>query len=229
MNLAVMQPYLFPYIGYFQLIYASDLFLVFDDAAYKKRSFINRNTVLSANGPTRVTLPVLDASQNKPISDLVFSNDTGKFLKTLEHGYSKAPYFGAAFPLVKEIIEQEDRSIASVCLNSYQAICSYLGLERAFEKTSELEYSRDLAGQERLIALARKLGAERYINLPGGRALYTKSEFSANGVELKFIDPHPAPYDQGREEFTPNLSIIDLLMNCPPHMVIDRIRQFELN
>jgi len=229
MKLAVMQPYLFPYIGYFQIIYASDLFLIYDDVAYIKRGYINRNSVLSANGATRFTIPVPGASQNKLISDLEFATDVAKVLKTIEHSYSKAPYFEPVFPLIQQILEHQDRSIASVCLKSYQAIFSYLNLDKQFKKTSELDYNRTASAQDRLIALSHKFEANCYINAPGGRSLYAKSDFVEKGVELKFIDSLPVEYRQGDGEFVPNLSIIDVLMHCPPEEVVSLIAQYELN
>jgi hypothetical protein len=229
MKLAVMQPYLFPYIGYFQLIYASDLFLIYDDVAYIKRGYINRNSVLTANGATRFTVPVPGASQNKLISTLGFSTDVTKTLKTIEHSYSKAPYFETVFPLVRQILEHEDRSIASVCMKSYEIIFTHLGLEKKFKKTSELDYDRTELARDRLIALCHKFEADCYINAPGGRSLYAKSDFAEHGVELKFIDSLPLEYRQGDGEFVPNLSIIDVLMHCPPEEVVSLIAQYELN
>ena len=229
MNLAVMQPYLFPYLGYFQLIYAADLFLIYDDVTFIKQGYINRNCVLSPNGITRFTVPVPGASSNKLISELQFSPDVAKVLKTIEQSYSKAPYFEAVFPLIRQVLENEDRSIASVCLKSFQAIFSYIGLERQFKKTSEINYDRTAAARDRLIALCHKFKADCYINTPGGRSLYIKSDFAKKGVGLKFIDSLPVQYQQGGSEFVPNLSIIDVLMHCSPDEVVSLMARYELN
>ncbi len=228
MKLAVMQPYLFPYIGYFQLIYAADLFLIYDDIAYIKQGYINRNSVLAANGVTRFTVPVPGASSNKLISDLQFTTNIEKVLKTLEQSYAKAPYIESVFPLIRQILEHEDRSIASVCLKSYQSIFSYLGLDKQFRKTSELDYDRTASARDRLIALCHKFDADCYINAPGGRKLYAKQDFCEQGIDLKFIDSLPIGYSQGRNEFTSNLSIIDVLMNCSPQQVIEQMESYEL-
>lgn len=229
MKLAIMQPYLFPYIGYFQLIYAADLFVIYDDVSFIKQGYINRNSVLSPNGKMRFTVPVPGASSNKLISELTFSSDVSKVLKTIEQSYTKAPYFEVVFPLVREILEYEDRSIAVVCQKSYQAMFSYLGLEKQFIKSSELEYDRTLSARDRLVALCRKFQADCYINAPGGRSLYAKREFAEQGVDLKFIDSFPVEYPQGNREFVPNLSIIDVLMNCSPHESINLFKQYGLN
>ncbi len=219
MKLAVMQPYLFPYIGYFQLIYAADLFLIYDDVAYIKRGFVNRNNILAPSGVTRFTVPVPGASQNKLFSDLQFSKDVDKILKTIEHSYSKASYFEYVFPIVRRALELDDRSIASICQKSFEDIFSYLGLEKQFKKTSELEYDRSASARDRLIALCHLFDADCYVNASGGRKLYAKQDFAEQGIELRFVDTLPVKYSQGNIDFIPNLSIIDVLMHCSPQEV----------
>ena len=229
MKLAVMQPYLFPYIGYFQLIHAADLFLIYDDVAYIKRGFVNRNNVLAPSGVTRFTVPVPGASQNKLFLELEFSRDVGKALKTIEHSYSKAPYFQDVFPIVQGALELDDRSIASVCQKSFEDIFSYLGIEKRFRKTSELEYDRSTSARERLMDLCHQFGADCYVNASGGRKLYEKIDFAEKGVDLKFVDPLPVEYSQGVSEFVPNLSIIDVLMNCSAEETKSLLTRYELN
>lgn len=228
MKLAVMQPYLFPYIGYFQLIYAADLFLIYDDVAYIKQGYINRNSILSPNGATRFTIPVPGASSNKLISELAFSDDVTKALRTIEQSYSKAPHFGEVFPMIRGALELDDRSIASVCQKSFEDIFSYLGLEKQFKKTSELEYDRSASARDRLIALCQQFGANCYINAPGGRKLYAKQDFAEKGIDLKFVDSLSVEYSQGSAEFVPNLSIIDVLMHCSPEEVRSLLGCYEL-
>lgn len=229
MKLAVMQPYLFPYIGYFQLIYAADLFLIYDDVAYIKRGYINRNTVLSPNGTTRFTIPVPGASQNKLISELSFDERVEKAMKTIEHSYSKAPYFEKIFPIVRAVLELNDRSIASVCQKSFEDIFSYLDIEKEFRKTSELDYDRTASARDRLIALCHQFGADSYINTPGGRKLYAKEDFAKEGIDLSFVDSLPVEYSQGNADFVPNLSIIDVLMHCSPPIVRELLGKYKLS
>lgn len=229
MKLAVMQPYLFPYIGYFQLIYAADLFLIYDDVSFIKQGYINRNSVLSPNGVTRFTVPVPNASSNRLISELAFSIDVSKVLKTIEQSYSKAAHFDVVFPIIRETLENEDRSIAEVCQQSYQSIFSYLSVEKQFKKTSELEYDRNLSARDRLIALCHKFGVNCYINASGGRSLYSERDFEERGVELKFIDSLPMEYQQGNHKFVPNLSVIDVLMHCSPEEAVTLLKRYELN
>lgn len=229
MKLAVMQPYLFPYIGYFQLIYAADLFLIYDDVAYIKQGYINRNSILSPNGATRFTIPVPGASSNKLISELAFSEDVAKVLRTIEQSYSKAPYFEKIFPIVRAVLELNDRSIASVCQKSFEDIFSYLDIEKDIRKTSELDYDRTASARDRLIALCHQFDADCYINTPGGRKLYAKEDFAKERINLRFVDSLPVEYPQGNADFVPNLSIIDVLMNCSTEEVKCLLRRYELS
>ncbi|HCR3455045.1 TPA: WbqC family protein, partial [Proteus mirabilis] len=98
MILAVMQPYLFPYIGYYQLAYHSDMFIFYDDVNYIKGGYINRNNILTKNGPQLFTLPVKKASSFKKINELFYQEDTRKILTSISQAYSKAPYFTSVFP-----------------------------------------------------------------------------------------------------------------------------------
>lgn len=229
MNLAVMQPYLFPYIGYFQLIYASDLFIIYDDVSYIKQGYINRNNILSPNGPVRFTVPVPGASSNKLISELSYSADVKKVLKTIQQSYSKSPYFDEAYPLIESILTYHNRDIAELCLKNYRDILEYLGLQRKFLKSSELDYDRALTAKDRLINFSHKFGADCYINTPGGRELYNKLDFAKESVDLKFINSFSIQYDQGIGDFVPNLSIIDMLMNCPSNKIHEFLTCYELN
>jgi len=183
---------------------------------------------LAPSGITKFTVSVPGASQNKLFSDLEFSNDVDKVLKTIEHSYSKAPYFENLFPIIRGILELENRSIASVCQKSFEEIFSYLGIEKQFKKTSELEYDRSATARDRLIGLCRKFGADCYINAAGGRKLYAKPDFAEKGVALMFVDSLPVEYSQGGAEFVPNLSIIDVLMHCSPEEVQYLLQRYEL-
>ena len=228
MKLAVMQPYLFPYIGYFQLIYASDLFLIYDDVNYIKRGYINRNSIGSVNGAVRFTVPVPSASQNKLISELSYSSDVAKILKTIEQSYSKSKYFSKVYPIIKDVLESEDRRIASVCLNSYKLIMQYLDVDINVIKSSDVEYDRSGSAADKLIELCRVFGANNYINSPGGKEIYSKCYFEDKGIDLRFIKSLPVSYNQVCKEFVPNLSIIDVLMNCSPQEVVSLLGKIRL-
>lgn len=228
MNLAVMQPYLFPYIGYFQLIYASDIFVIYDDVSFIKQGYINRNTLLSNGKPVRFTVPVPGASSNRKISSLNFSNDIKKVIRTIHQSYSKKPYFRDVFPLVEDVLLSADRSISSVCLKSYINIFNYLDIKKEMIKSSDIDYDRYAGPSDKLIEFCKKFNANRYINSIGGMELYSKDEFLKNDIDLCFLKPVFKEYNQGGIEFIPGLSIIDCLMHCPPDKVKSFLCSYEL-
>ena len=228
MNLAVMQPYLFPYIGYFQLIYASDLFMLFDDVAYIKKGYINRNSIMLDGQPFRFTVPVPGASQNKKIYELSYSSDVNKVLKSIFRAYSKAQNFDSIYPMIERVLSQPVRNIADLCLISYKEIFSYLGLEKSFEKTSAINYNRDRPAQNRIIELCSKFNADRYINPIGGMDLYSREEFERQNLKLSFLKPELVEYNQLSSGFIPGLSIIDILMSCSPDEIRSLFTKYEL-
>ena len=237
MNIAIMQPYLFPHIGYFQLMHACDEFLVYDDVAFIPRGYINRNNVLLGGKAHRFTLSVPKASPNRLISELVFGPTPDSLLTTLHHAYAKAPYYAEVMPLLQAVFQHEDRRIGALCKYSFERVCDYLGLECRFLLTSKLEHDRSLKAQDRLIEMSLMRGAEGYINSIGGRKLYQAAPFAANGITLSFLASQPSDYCQtpldsrrsGRQaEFVAGLSIIDVLMWCSPGEVRDRLAEYQL-
>ncbi len=211
-----MQPYLFPYIGYFQLIYASDTFVFYDDVNFINRGWINRNRVLLNSKDQLITISCKDASQNKLIKDIQVLDDPKNFQKTLltiQAAYKRAPHFVNVFPIIESIFEIEPgSSIADMAIDSVLKICKYLGLERAF-KISSMEYNnRELKKADRLIDICHIEGINHYINASGGREIYTKEYYGSKGINLNFLISEKYEYMQYKNEFVPCLSIIDILM-----------------
>ncbi|KAA8596486.1 WbqC family protein [Vibrio cyclitrophicus] len=212
MKLAVMQPYLFPYIGYYQLVNSVDKFVFYDDVNFIKCGYINRNNIL-VNGKSQMfTLPVLSASQNKLINELSFSENVKKILKTIEQTYSKAPYFNDVFPIIKGVLSDANRSVVNLTIQSVVEVFKYLGIEKEFFLSSEIGNDKSLIAKERLIDMTKILDCDIYINSPGGKSLYDKEYFRKSGVELNFIEMKEVSYEQYGSEFVSHLSIIDVLM-----------------
>ncbi|HVJ38748.1 MAG TPA: WbqC family protein [Stenotrophomonas sp.] len=220
MKLAVMQPYFFPYLGYYQLAAGVDRFVFLDDAAFITRGFIHRNQLLLDGRPYRFTLPVAQASQNRSIAEHRFAGSPARFLQQLRHGYARAAQFQAVYRLVESAWAAGNANVARVCAASIHAVFDYLGLPLHSADASALAVAG--RGQDRIVALCQQLGARAYHNLPGGRALYAAEAFHACGAQLYFLQPQMPPYQQGHEQdFVPGLSMIDVLMHNPP----ERVRQ----
>jgi len=213
-SIAIMQPYLFPYIGYFQLMNAVDTFVMLDSVNFIKKGWINRNRILVNNQPYFFNFNCAKISQNKLIRDTALDKDTKsaeKFQRALELNYRKAPFFETVSELISDICSQDCEYIADLIRYSFQKINAYLGITTTLIPTSEC-YNNELRGQERIIDICKTENATCYINAIGGTELYDKALFDANGINLKFLKPQEIKYKQFTSEFVPWLSIIDVMM-----------------
>ncbi|ANU28149.1 WbqC family protein [Planococcus versutus] len=216
MKLGIMQPYFFPYIGYWQLIKAVDIYVVYDDVNYKKRSWINKNYILINDVAKPITLRTVKVSQNKLINEITLDSDiihNEKLLKTIKEAYSKAPYFSEIFALTEKIINYKEINLANYLMNSIVEIARYLNIQTEIIKSSELKIREDLKGQERILEICKLLSADQYFNAVGGTSLYSFRDFQLQNIDLTFIKPADITYQQkNHENFVSNLSIIDVLM-----------------
>lgn len=228
MKLAIMQPYLFPYLGYFQLIGAVNSFVVYDDVNYIKGGWINRNYILAQGDKLLVTLPLQDASSNMLINQIAVGGRREKFLKSIRQCYSKAPQFSAVFPLVEGILTQQETRLSRFIDFGLRQICDYLGLHPQWHISSTLNKDNDLRGQEKVLAVCKELGATHFINVPGGKELYARQAFADRGLQLSFIQPRPVVYGQFGNQFVPNLSIIDVLMFNDREQCRRLLEEYEL-
>jgi hypothetical protein len=234
-SIAVMQPYIFPYLGYFQLINAVDEFVFYDDVNFIKQGWINRNQILNNNKALGFSIPLEKASsfetiQGTKINFNLYAKWKKKFLKTLEQNYYKATYFESIYDLVREIIEEpKSESISELAIRSNVNISNYLGLKTKFKKSSEHFYdSKKLERTERLLNICNKLKAKAYVNALGGQELYNKSDFKASDIDLYFLKPNLKTYKQFSEEFVPGLSIIDILMFNSKEECIELLNDYKL-
>lgn len=231
MKIAVMQPYIFPYIGYFRLINASDKFIVLDDVNYIKKGWINRNRILVNKKENFFTIPLSKPSQNRIIKKTEISGIPGwraKFLKTIETSYSASPYFPETFEIIKSVILSDKKIISDLILTSLKLICEYTGIKTKFIESSEVYSNSGLKNQQRIIDICRKESAEVYINAAGGRDLYSADSFKKEGIRLNFLESKPLVYEQFGNEFIPDLSIIDVLMFNPKERVYEYLNDYEL-
>lgn len=213
---AMMQPYLFPYLGYFQLIASSDAFVLGDDLQYVKSSWINRNRILVNGQPTLITFPLRKGNQCDRINQRWlcddFSREAEKLLKTLERAYARAPYKAEVMELVRQILTYQERNLARFAEHAIRRICAYLQIATPIRIGSELGLPARMDKQERVVAIAKKLDAELYVNPIGGMALYCPAFFRSHGMTLRFLRMEDMSYPQLNHPFVPSLSIIDVLM-----------------
>lgn len=216
MSIAIMQPYVFPYIGYFQLIHASDMFVFYDDVNYINRGWINRNRILVNGKDHVITIPCKEASQNKLIKDIDVADDPkamAKLAGTIQMAYKKAPYFEEVYPVIEQILQRgAGKTIAAMAIDSVTTVCDYIGIKTEFKTSSATYDNIALKKADRLIDICHREGIAHYINPSGGREIYTKEYYKAQGINLDFLISDKQDYTQFKNEFVPWLSIIDLLM-----------------
>lgn len=234
MKLAITQPYLFPYIGYWQLIAAADRFVLLDDVNYIKKGFINRNRILYGNSDHQFTISLDHPSQNNLIMDSKLSADPESrmnFLRLVQDAYRHAPYYDAVYPMVERVMTNSELDLTEFIFYSIRETAAYLGVKTEFTKSSLVEKDPALRAQDRIIAICKKLDADTYINPAGGRELYDQETFAANGLQLYFIDMKQdmVRYKQFAEPFIENLSIIDVMMFNSVEEIGELLKYYELN
>lgn len=219
MIIAIMQPYLFPYIGYFQLISHANKFILYDDVAFIKQGWINRNKILTNTKEFYFTVPLQDISSYRTIKDHWLSTThyplwKNKFLKTLQQNYSRSPYYKCVYPIIENILAIGlPNTISSLNYSGLKAVCDYLEIATPIVKSSVIYKNSYLKSQERVIDICRQEGTEIYLNMIGGADLYDYIQFQRHGIKLMFLKPELDAYNQSSADFIPGLSIIDLLMN----------------
>jgi len=232
-KIAIMQPYIFPYIGYFHLIHSSDKFVFLDDVNYINRGWINRNRIISPDKMSDYlfTIPLAGASQNKKINEISLHENYTKwretFRKTFDAGYHTAPYYQQAKSLVFNLLDSVKPGdlISGLARNSIKDCAKYLGINPNWIDSSTTYNNSELKKGARLIDICKREGAEHYINAIGGQELYTKEVFAAENVMLSFVKSSINTY---REPFLPGLSIIDLIAHCSPETLQQQIISYHL-
>ena len=254
MKLAIMQPYFFPYIGYYQTIAAVDKYILYDNLAYIKRGWMNRNRLLVVKGePVYFIVPVKNRSSLKKISEIEIDDTQAwrkRILNSVFMNYKKTPYFEDVYSLFENIISSEVSFLAELNAKSIIAIGKYLDIKtdiitdisKYFDLEKKLEddcldWSERFSPVKlmnpeikviRVIEICRTEGADVYINAIGGQDLYDKYEFARNGINLLFIQLKEFSYPQSTKIFYPRLSIIDVLMNCGKEGTKELLNQYNL-
>lgn len=225
---AIMQPYFFPYIGYYQLAYEVKEFVFLDDVSFIKQGYINRNSILINGDKYEFSIPVSKISSYRKINEHRYTGEHAKFIKIIEQAYKKAPFFSDVMPVVESVILDQDENVSRKNSKSIISVFDYLGISRVFYFSSEIELQQNSKGQDRILALCKKLDFKEYRNAIGGKSLYSYEDFDAAGIDLKFIQSNIQTYQQGKHEFVSHLSMIDILMHCSKESIISMMSDYSL-
>ena len=228
MRAAIMQPYLFPYLGYYQLAFAADRWVFHDDVMYIKQGYINRNSILLNGAVHRFSVPIRAQSDSRPINEHHAIPPFDKILRVISQAYAKAPHFSKVFPLVESVLDGSETNIARMGGASLGVVFDYLGIALRTIWASSMTGHQRLKGEERVLAICESLGAKEYVNPIGGLELYKEDTFASRGIRLRFHRMRPVSYHQGNVPFAPNLSMIDVLMHNDPDRVTSLLRECDL-
>jgi hypothetical protein len=223
MRLGIMQPYFFPYIGYFQLMNAVDEFVLYDNIEYTKKGWINRNRILINGKDVFVTLPLKKDSDYLNVADRFLADKMMTLLPWIstERGilwnriiayYKKAPYFNDVYALIENCLLYEDNNLFGFLLFSLTMVKRYLGIQTPFVTSSTIPIDHNLKSQDKVLAICKARQATTYINPIGGVDLYQKEDFGKAGINLQFLKANEIEYKQFDNKFVPWLSIIDVMM-----------------
>ncbi len=225
MKLALMQPYFFPYLGYFDLINRADRWIVFDTAQYIKQGWVNRNRVLHANeGWQYIIAPVCKFKHTATIDDVVVDEMSGwraRVLRQLFHYRKSAPFYRDVIRLVECCLGEPEYRISRLNVSILEKVCGYLGLEFRYNFLSDLglDFGRNNGPGDWGLKTSVALGATEYFNASGGAALFDAAAFQSAGVKLTVLDFHTFEYVVNGYTFEPNLSVIDAMMWNSPGVI----------
>ncbi|MBR5597730.1 MAG: WbqC family protein [Lachnospiraceae bacterium] len=230
-KIGIMQPYFFPYIGYWQLMNAVDQYVVYDDVNYINRGWINRNKILINGEPKYYNLPLLGASQNKLINEVnvnLNEREIKKNLYIIRENYKKAPSYNKIYPLLEEVFSCKSNVLSEYLLNSINIVREYLDIKTEIIMSSNINKDNSLRGENKILDICEKLKATEYYNAIGGKTLYHADLFACRNIKLYFLETKSLRYCQFGEEFYENLSIIDVLMFNEREKVIELLKEYTL-
>jgi hypothetical protein len=234
MRIGIMQPYFFPYLGYFQLIKYVDQFILFDDVQYISHGWINRNRILHPReGWQYIIMPLCKHSSHELIKNITINNTIcwkEKIIAQLEHYKKKAPFYYKTMDLVKKCLDTNTVNIGEFNLYVLTNICEYLGIDTPIQLSSKLNFDYSCVNDagEWALKISEQLHASEYINPINGKGLFDSEKFAKSKINLKYISMMDLKYVQKRTNFEPALSIIDVLMFNSINEVEILLQKFEV-
>jgi hypothetical protein len=189
---AIMQPYLYPYAGYFRLLAEADEFVILDCVQFPRRGRVHRCQVPGPDGREEwLTLPLATQPRSTLIRDLVFADDARAELdRRLDRLRWLAEGTGPAAARVRAQLHSPLSSVAHFLEDGLRLVASLLELPARISRSSDLDIDPSLRRQERILAIARAKNATDYLNAPGGHGLYDAQAFASAGVRLHFQDEY---------------------------------------
>jgi hypothetical protein len=234
-----MQPYFFPYLGYFQAIHAVDKYILYENLDYITEGWMHRNRIMVKHQrPIYINANVIGKSSNKKISEMELVPNPiwkKKLIHSIDLNYKGSEFFSDVFPLIEELINDQTSLLFEYNSNIIKGICKFLDIdtiivtkndnylsmeseldsipENNYSSSPELLLTKPIKKVARVLRMCKAENAKTFVNAIGGKNLYSKNEFKAYGIELLFVETKPYLYKQFSQEFVSGLSIIDVLMH----------------
>jgi hypothetical protein len=215
MRVVILQPGYLPWLGFFDQMYKSDVFIIYDDVQFDKNGWRNRNRIKTSQGWQWLSVPVLLKGRNFPIiKDVIINNNENwrkRHLESIRQNYSKAPFFNLYFGLFEDIFSKEWRYLLELDMAFIYNLSDKLNIIREIKFSSELNVK---GGQtDRLLNICIKFGANHYLTGDAAKDYMDESIFQKNNIKLEFHNYKHPIYEQRFGEFIPYLSVIDLMFN----------------
>ncbi len=232
-TICVIQPYIFPYLPYYQLAYAVDEFWIFDDVQYIRRGWMNRNYIINNGHRQLFTLPVCKGSRSDLIREKqlpeTFAKSLDDLILSIRNSYAKAPNLEVVLDLLRALSSRNWESFLEFSSYSLELTFKRLGINTRMQRTSQLDIPESLHGAQRIIEVCHRAGAQHYVNPIGGLALYDEDSFSEAGLRLSFLKGELPEYQHGaKSAFEPGLSILDFLAWVNPADYDGFLKNYEL-
>ncbi len=211
---SIHQPNYIPWLGYFYKIYQSDIFVFLEDVQYSNKGMHNYNYIKTGNGLFRIKIPVYQTLGDK-ISEVSTKDELGwkqKHLTILKSNYANAPYFEEVISDFKGLLETDSRSLSELNKSIIRFICNKLNINCCFVNSSDLKISSSKEGK--ILDICSALKADIYFSGTGAKFYQKEEDFKARGIQLKYSEFHPFPYNQLWDNFNANVTAIDYFMNC---------------
>ena len=234
MKLGIMQPYFFPYLGYFSLIKYVDKWIIFDTVQYIRKGWINRNRIIDPKGGWQyIIIPIRTTSRDTLIKDAYISGNQNwrESLRGKLTVYKKrAPYYNDVMKLIDEVIVKDINKISKLNEVALEKVCNYLDINFSYEVFSQMNLEIENATDpgEWALNISKAMKAKVYTNLIGGKAIFGKQKFEKENIKLEFLNINIEPYNQGGKNFEHGLSIIDVLMFNSKERVNEFLDNYEI-
>ncbi len=219
MNIVISQPMFFPWVGMFEQIKLADCYVHYPDVQFSKGSFVNRVQIKTSSGIKWLTVPLKGVSLGQTIGEVEINNDKdwrASHLGLLSQAYSAAPYCKEMLDLVHHVYAQEFSTITGLSIKTLEVVNDYYHLSENTTFCDSRELGIEGRSSQRVLDIVKVMEGDVYITGHGAKKYLDHDLFENNGVKVEYMEYKKTPYGQLHGEFTPYVSILDLIANLGP-------------